>query len=398
MLATPFYDDVHQWTFRSRNAMSRTAGNVDHHLRYYRNLIRKARRFVLDDSMVSHMVHLSNTPNLDQFNYWSLLARLPFDNMWVEWDQWERLKIAAQLNKLKDPFDPSEVAQANGMLLTRDPATPSTWLMYMFCKDSSKDVFINPLVFAYNPDGHEIIAEDQLAPTPWGVLGQRPLSEEINLGRGAEYSSLGYMTSVGSNEFSAPQWSFGKVGAVVEPIWRQWRQQGLSQSYQPALEGNQSARTFLKHANEPFMEQLVENRGILRTMIAFLAMLNNVPHYTHPVLRKGYRSVGMNRVPFLGHSNVILRLPKRRQLEYIQQRMRQGYARHQRFHDVRGHYRRTVYDRSNIRCHHIPSADSTSDNIRCGRCGHSIRWVETYLKGDINLGRVDRLSYTVKAD
>jgi hypothetical protein len=389
MLAEPFYDDVHQWTFRSKNSMTGIAGNVDHHLRQYRNLLRRSHRFVLDDSMLRHLVHLSNTPNLSQFNYWSLLARLPYDSLWVEWDQWVRLELAEELNKLGTKFDPTEVSQANGMLMVRDHTTPSTWCMYMFAKDSDHGVFINPLVLAYNPDGHDVITDEDRAPVTWGAMGKPALSEEFNLQPGLEYISLGYMADSG-RQYSAPQWSLGKMGAVSEPIWRQWRHQFL------LTKGN-NPKT-LKWVNEPYLEQFTENRGIMRTMIAFLAMLNNVPHYTHPVLRKGHRSVGMNRVPFLGHSHVTLKLPKRRQLEYIQMRMRQGYARHQRFHDVRGHYRRTVYDRSNIRCHHIPSVDSTSDNIRCGRCGHSIRWVETYLKGDINLGRVDRLSYTVKAD
>jgi hypothetical protein len=395
MLDQPFYDDVHRWTFATKNSLSRVAGPIDSELLNYRRLIRGAHRFVIDDSMLSHLVHLSNTPEQHQFNYWSILARLPYDVMWVEWDQLERLRLSDALGKLSFPVIPEEVSQSHGLLLVRDLESTAKWAAYAFAKDSTGELFVNPLVMVFDPDGvwnnplsdegavYELSDMAGMGVRAVSAMGQPPLHEALNFGHGLEFVALGYLGKdrVGHD---APNWAVNKIGVIEEPIWRKFRLQRQKRGVPHQV------------LVEPYVEQAHETRGLIRTVIALLALLNNVPKIINDVpAKQGYRSVKHNRVSYLDHHTVSLTLPKTRQLEYIQQRLRLGYGRYRR-HDVRGFYRRVTNDRLGIRCHHIPTPESTSEHIICGRCGSQIRWVNEFQRGDASLGHVQK-TYKLKA-
>ncbi len=389
MLPEPFYDEVNRWTYKSNIFMDmkdvRTSRSEMMKIRMW---LRQAHRYVMEDDMTVALTEASNPGDVDQFKYWSLLARLPHDVMWLEFDQHVRLGIADKLKKLDHGYDPSQVSQFCGFLLIRDPQSHAKWLAIEFQRLEG-EVISGPIAFVFDPDGVatiDMISEPEDL-TNVSALGYTHINDLVkgHHFQGHEYSLLGFADPENKDRTMAPEWALNKVGAVLDPLW-------MNQFKKAQEVGGQRFKQF----GNVIVETLNENRGSLRFLITVLAAMNNVPTTTRVVKpRRGYKPVGMNKVPFLDASVINLMLPKTRKIDYIRNKIKMGYAKHRR-HSVTGYYRRVTRNSSRVTtfCHHVPLSSSSSEHIICARCNHEIIWVASYERGDSNLGWVDH-SYRI---
>src|SRR6516225_9761979 len=149
MLEHPFIDDVFKASSRE---FIRGCHKYEEHRRIllrYRQTLRRAYHFMLDDDAVRLSVRLSQE-NSDKLQLWSILARLPYDTVWLEWDEYISLHEAEQLGL--SPPDFKECSQEIGWLLQKDMDSDTRWYATEFTKVDGR-VFIYPIVVVFDPDG-----------------------------------------------------------------------------------------------------------------------------------------------------------------------------------------------------------------------------------------------------
>lgn len=370
MLDHPYYDDVHFWTYtpvKNLYLNVRNPQTVERQMIQYRQWIRQARRFVIDDDMTKLVSDAST--RLDKMPLWIELSRLPFDVCWFEWDNHAKLKAAQ--SRLAGPLDPDDTSQAHGYLMVRDKAHVARWIAFCFQNIKDKQgvnkVWPLPVSFVIDPEG--------VASAPaLGALGMKRVSEEFGsiydpgnkawIAPQLEYAMLGITDATGT--IQVPSWAKDKVAAVCEPMNRQFiRAAGL-----------ETARAEIKDdgvksiSRELIEDSLLEQRGIARFLISLLAAINDVPMlYRDVEARAGHRTKRANKVQYLSHSVVSIKAPKTKPLDWFVKKLDAAHGRKRR-HEVRGHWRRMI-DRKT--------------KAAIGRT-----WIEPHMRGDASLGFVTR--------
>src|SRR3954462_7817669 len=99
MLKDLFADDVHRATYTHKVFKEEACAVV---LRQYRAALRAAQRIVLDDDAVRLACQLAS--DRGKMDLWSVLARLPYDKLWIEFDLAVKLREWERLGSLAKPF------------------------------------------------------------------------------------------------------------------------------------------------------------------------------------------------------------------------------------------------------------------------------------------------------
>ena len=428
----PLMDEVHSWTFSSK--LSDKKGNLKIPdaaltvMRRYRMSLRKCDKFVLDDDAVQLTCEMSikaQAKNDDLLRGWSYIARLPYDDFWVEFDQHVRCRTFEQLGTLRGKFDPSTVAQVIGYQFERDtddPASPR-WVMREFTR-SSEGVLPGLLAFVFDPEATE--AEPVRSSRRWRLptLSDRPgmpripgqitvdgspssmshpiAPEDVILGTlerrddksdGAELF-LGLDRRVDSHTIFAPRFLRAKFATIVDPFWS---------AYFSAIDNTEERR---QKTSRILAQEVLEQAGTARWVITLLAAINAVPRDVVPMsVTPGRRQVGANILPYFQHRTISIRLPRDNRIVHALQHV-ERFARERNapraWHEVRGHWRIIERGRVPLRgrgqawCQHVPEATDESGTGLCGKCGLLIRWVTKHHRGDPNVGIVDH-TYRVTA-
>ena len=370
MLDHPYYDDVHFWTYtpvKNLYLNIRNPQTVERQMIQYRQWIRQARRFVIDDEMTKLVSDAST--RIDKMPLWIELSRLPFDVCWFEWDNHAKLKAAQ--NRLAGPLDLDDTSQAHGYLMVRDQAHEARWVAFCFQnvkdKDGQNQIWPLPAAFVIDPEG---IAE---APAN-GVFGMKRVSEEFGsrdqpgnkswIAEDREYASLGLQDA--SGKMSIPDWARYRIAAVTEPLNRQFiRANQLEQARSKIEAGGVTSMS-----KDLIEDSLLEQRGIARFLISLLAAINDIPMLYRGVdARSGHRTKRANKVQYLSHSVVSIKAPKTKPLDWFVKKLDAAHGRRRR-HEVRGYWRRMI-DRKT--------------KVATGR-----KWIEPHMRGDASLGFVTR--------
>lgn len=370
MLDHPYYDDVHFWTYtpvKNLHFVSRNPKTVERQMIQYRQWIRQARRFVIDDDMIKLVSDAST--RLDKMPLWIELSRLPFDVCWFEWDNHAKLK--ASQSRLAGPLDLSDTSQAHGYLMVRDQAHEARWVAFCFQNISKmsgqSSVWPLPVAFVIDPNG---VVETPVK----GALGIKRVSEEFGtvfepgnkawIAPQLEYAMLGITDNTG--KILEPTWAQGKIAAICEPLTRQFiRSLRLDQERAEIKEDG------VKSVSRELIEDsLLEQRGIARFLISLLAAINDIPMlYRNVDARSGHRTKRANKVQYLSHSVVSIKAPKTKAIDWFVKKLDAAHGRKRR-HEVRGHWR-TMIDRKS--------------RVAIGRT-----WIEPHMRGDASLGFVTR--------
>lgn len=194
----------------------------------------------------------------------------------------------------------------------------------------------------------------------------------------------------GLRHAAAPAWFASRAGVIPDPFWKSWH---------GPKGGKVSAPTYATYVSECREEQ-----GALRWLVTLLAAINGLPRKVRTAtVRPGTRTVGMYRLPYLGHSRIELEIPADNRMQRARRILdaaARGEAARRRWHTVRGHWR--VVERGKLRpgqlCRHEVVPDLIEGGIGiCARCEMLIRWVEVPNgRGSRELGIVDH-AYRVTA-
>ncbi len=119
-------------------------------------------------------------------------------------------------------------------------------------------------------------------------------------------------------------------------------------------------------------------------MVSVLALLNARDLVQTEVRRDGTKArlVGGKITPFLEHTLVSLKLPRRLAIERALRELRDSLPR--RRHEVVGHWKHSR-KRGDTSCDHV-FLDETPQRQRCAVCGFKRWWQNEHLRGSAQVG------------
>lgn len=400
-------DQVHRMTYKGNFWNSKVVDPSPELLRKYRTELRGAHKFVLDDPATRLVASLSG--NRDKMGYWSILARLPFERLWIEFDNHTMIDELSKVGRLtggrglrddgtfvKPDFD--QIGKKVGYLLVREGET--RWWAVEFVDAStvrdSVDVYVSPVIFLFDPDATS--SNPVTGSTFWQAPSlshlDDPLLNKTNVTVVSEGKEAGVFVqpeslywgmiedkakvSTDPNIAPEPISAFvnNKVGAVLEPCWNDmWHRAGKDHT----------------KYGELIQLDVRERAGTLRRLITILALINSAPDDRVSVKsRPGSMSVGMNRLKYFDHSMITIKVPKTKSAVNFYERLLTRNAREmrRRAHNVRGYWR-TLERGKKIVCRHEPMSEAVDNKSSCHKCGMQIMWIPEHVRGDATLGWVN---------
>lgn len=413
----PLMDLVNAFTFEKKLSGIPFKPSVVNVLRKYRIELRRSERFVLDDDAVRLACDLSaqasNAANHDLLRGWAYLARLPYDDMWIELNLHAKVKRFAELGSLRgDKPELDQISPVIGYQFSRDDelGSPTRWIARDFVLHPDGSALPGMLSYVFDPEATEL--EPVRSSRKWGspTLSARPNAgkipgrvanseetldvdpEDVLLGtldrveNHPSYRDAIVTMDVGSKGIAAPPWLRAKLAVIADPFW-----EAYIRELPPAQRDN---------AIDLIQRDVLEQAGVARWLIALLGAINAVPRDVVPVpARPGRRHVGANILPYFQHRTLRLQLPRDDRVVYAIERMTSREAEARRnsprpWHQVRGHWRivergkTTGRRRGQAWCRHVPAATDEAGHGRCARCGLIVAWVAQHHRGDPTVGIV----------
>jgi hypothetical protein len=410
----PMMDDVHRFLFKGWKG-SKNNETFQFHLRRYREQLRRARRFVINDDMVRLTCHLAHEQ--PKIGTWAVLARLPYDTIWIELDLHTKVHEFESMGTLQHPFDPSQVSPRAGYLMQREPDS-TRWIATEFVYLSKEKEFTwegfdknpnpwstddaeivpSPTVIVFDPEGtsfRQVTGSTILKSPTYSFMDDSiPLRCEIQVGNhlvetmiDPEFALVGMyeppetgVIPIDQVRAVPPAWAQFKVAAVPEPLWA---------AHYSDPKKHKGLMRLVAH-------DMQERAGLLRYLICLLGSMNDAPTSHRDVKgRKGERTVGAHRLKYFDHSVVTINVPKSKALKFVSRELDKAATQAQRaLHQVRGHYRVIEYGhRLPYVCRHVPLLMEDGVGF-CERCERMIRWIDDHQRGDPRLG-ITEPSYVV---
>jgi hypothetical protein len=360
-------DNVHAWTYVVECPVPSgwLKKRFDEGALSLRMAVRKANRFTLDDDFVRQVVRRANVQP-EQMLSLSDLANLPFETVFVEFDNTVRLHAQRDMGTMRDAHLEIDERGRAGFLFERQDGKPGTFKATYFSMDD-RHATQNWLIGAASyfvdlsdrerPDlfkgGHEHMRE-VVEGYPWGYAMETDTPEGFKFFATKELATRG----------------------VVLPETRFMK---------PLIEHSFGDPSRKDSIGRLFANSVVEGRGDLRFIIAMLAMLNHVPTtYRHHTAKGWYRQ-RLRNVPYLDNRTLTIHCGRAKIVNVVDNAFKGMGSRHRR-HEVRGFWRDVEYGKA-VRCAHEP-IERDGAYCLCGKCGHLLRWIDFHERGDPTLGWV----------
>jgi hypothetical protein len=404
MLDKPFMDEVYRATYHEMFADQKDDQKHRNVLSRYRQALKRAQRFVLDDATVRMLCHL--TRHERKMDLWSILARLPYDTVWIEHDLHTKVLEWQTMGTLKNVFKPEEVSKPVGYLIQRDLDSQTRWVATEFSEYLLADlgdrrmVMPAPVSMVFDPEGSvlkpvtgcllwneqtlsKLLGKPLISVNHWSMDGDGIEYPFDDLRVDPEFCYLGLGKIDAKGEIFEPKELSYKVGCVPSLMWRDLY--GMSD----AKVQQQFVRVMLEDA--------VERSGILKYLIVMLATINDVPLTTKWIKPRGTMLTKGGPIHRLDHYEVGIKVPKTMDVRYVGRTLDKAAVHAQRaWHRVRGHWRIIEPGkRLPILCRHEPTLVDNGLAI-CQRCERLIRWITDHHRGNPALGVIDH-SYQVHA-
>jgi len=323
--------------------------------RNLRRLFTNARKFTISDDIVN----FAATTDYDVTKTALSRAHLPFDVMWIEWNNHVRLKAIYQD---VDPLSPEKV----GILMYRDGDDYYAFSISPLVPPKGKNgsIAVDAHVYRWNLNG--IDRRDDI------LKHAATLPADEDMGKYAfghiynhNYQQLMRYIDVNANPLL--------VDYITEAL---------------AAHGT-SVRRGMKYYVEA---SIGESAGDFRIILGILGMINSTDRMVEwsENNRHGRRMTRYGSRPYLSSTNVVMKVPKKeiRQKFLIPQQSDHGRRRH----EVIGHWAQRLSTGRND-CRHEWTTVSSTNHI-CQKCGRQRWWRRSHYRGDASLGLVIK-DYTV---
>ena len=355
-------------------------------MRAYREDMKAAHRFVLDDDFVRYATEVSSTTSPEKLLARLQYATLPYQVTWIECNLLVKVRTMRAIHQMDDRhFDYNTVGRRIGYLLHRLNDTDAVCQIVCQTLDD-RDITAAMSSYYFSLTEHD-----------WGphfganIAGTVPLTEPHLLHAGR--ASLWGYTAAGEPGMLDSVRELQRLG--MPRFLQRHGEIGYSRLYRgiAALFHDQRERETIKAMMN---REITEFTGTLRWVVCVLGMLNEVPLDVRHVKPDGQIRVGLTgRRPMLDYHRLTLRLPKTKPLQFIERKFRQATRR--RAHEVRAHWRTYVHE---VHCksdEHQWEYDYDNGYRLCGVCNAYGRLIHEHVRGDPSLGWVDK-EYVVKRE
>lgn len=340
----------------TRRILNRT---LEPSMKMLRKRLTMARRFHLSDEFVVEATRKADS--LTPWEAWEALqvAKLPFEHMWIEFDNQKRLAYAED----EDYVDPERAIPRGGFLLSRTPG--ESMLMTGYLGGGGGRTLTQMAAFLVGGDVERAARSAK-------VLGE----EQIYM-----FNKLGMLRDRGdafAHGYEMTPWHFGewsdkeegtyicepsaitrmlasKTRILVEPFfWNWWL------GFDKVLDEENS--------RQAYASSLADQRGDVRFVVAMLAMINLVPiKYTYKPSKPTSDGYQGKDKPYLDYQVVEIEAGRQKVINVVNHAFRAIREKaKKRAHEVRGHMR--VYHKG------------TPKEFRV--------WIKEHQRGDASLGFV----------
>lgn len=342
------------------------ATESEKHLRSYSSLVRRARPYTLDDDAVGLLTELASGPTInDKLATYRILARLPFDVIWIEMNYDARFNARV---KIGTSFGarPKDAPTRMGWIMER--ITDTMWRATTVIQYEDEKGRLATDAFGIT---HVVSTEGKVE---FRSFARDPGMREVvkSLNEPSEF----YENGEGVTLTHALGWGFGDMpqdGRTTYVTLPRHLNGSNAVDISPGTENmilsmSEPASVKLKRARETMMVSCRELQGDLRFLCATLATLNEVPLTYVDVRQPGKMRSGGNIREYMVNRIVTIAIPKKRgRLNKVLGLLRLAERRMRR-HEVSGYWQ-TVYSGP-------------------GRTVKERRWINEYMRGDAQLGYV----------
>jgi len=387
-------DWLHAWTYDTRPVFDRIGeAKISYpdakvtkewqagQKRHLRETIREAKRYRLDDNFI-HQVARKTIGGPTDMLAMAHLSQLPHDVVFVEYDDNTRVRgtsAAAKEIGTSYGFNPNEDYGRAGLLFERiDRGNANAWRV-SHCCDSENSLPVWPYAAYFSldqdardidPANHQNFAKSSfiqnLLASGWGYVDKGGTS---NLQYAIHDELLQRGVAVPEGRFFLP---------ILQGALRAAELGGR--------ERVDAASDFITRAAGRFA---AEGAGKLRWAVSILSSINVVPllQIQHSV--KGSFQHRLRNVPKLDFTTIKIDARPGHEMAVYEKHMHEATGRHNRWHEVRGHWRVVDSRKAPMRflCAHVV-AERDGNYALCRKCEHLIRWIDHHERGDEAIGKV----------
>jgi len=351
----------------------------------YKDLMRSARRYYLDDDVTRAATTLGYQ-HPDILAGMLFRARTPFERIWVEWPLAPALEEVGQ-EKTEDA--PERIGVLVEQLHEEEPLYRMTMLSCIFGNPhvSAVSVLYHLTQPLKDITGDAAVAAHRHHHITTGVQQDKDgggyITSDIAFLLGSAYSHSAQIEDEEERKFRKVRCE--SLGSHATFVFSPMSGEAVRRSINSG-DGRRMAAMQLQM-------ELEEHAGTWRNVIAALALINAHNTITtdtpHRAGASRSRLVTGQIVPFLDHHVVKLRLPKKQAIKKLIRDHRDAIPR--RRHEVSGYWSER-HDSGDPSCDHV-WVDVTATRQTCDICGRRQWWTKNYARGDAERGFVtkDRL-------
>jgi hypothetical protein len=378
----------------------------------YRQAMRRANRFVLDNQFVEYATVVSSNCAAEKLLYRLQYATLPYETTWIEFNLHAKVLIMRQCHGLSGV--PEGVAKRMGILLERVDTTMATVTLvceglydgkggqnltcpnftgFMFSLDERALRFdrvyhgMTPFDFAYrlkelrggkHPDFLDVATDEDA---------------EMVMRNVAHGALWGYTEKGGMGGVIEDGRDFINKVRVPDFLLRHG-ELAFSRFYDFfEFAGKLGYQT--PHLSKVINGEVTEFSGMMRWIVCVLAMLNEVPVRSDLIKPMHTMRAGLTRrVAAFDFHRVTLQLPKTKPVQFIERHLSNVERKH-KAHEVREHWRTYVNEGACKREEHVWEYDYNEGYRLCAKCMSFSRLIHEHVRGDPSLGWV-RKDYLIK--
>jgi hypothetical protein len=367
-----------------------------HHYTNYRHILHRVHPFKLDPKALRVAIELS-MEGPEKMADRLELARLPFPEVWIEFDLHEKLYIGNQLGI--SPLPAEDTPSRIGYLLQEDPGDPLRWTVITWV---SVDSIRQPV---HKPHRDEMLTSVSM--NAWMIdTAKRAIPERIGMVNGVQREMLENAITFnvkGGDYTSEDTWrSFAHLGwgygssledaedkADIDPMRVLGQFPMLRNSINVGWEplSYQIRPVAASKIDRQFTNSCVESRGDVRTIVSILALINEVPIIETPTEQKGsFRGPGGVIRKYLTNKTVTINIPAKKPINQVRRILAKASKSHKARHEVRGHWRTIVHKSDHWRKKENPDGTIVDEFIAAGQLERV--WVTSHERGDAAYGYV----------
>jgi len=390
-------------TYTYAKALGMTAHQakaIEPYMAAYRDDMRRAHRFVLDNAFCRYVTEVSSSCRPEKLLYRLQFANLPYEITWIEFD----LKVKVHTMRRFHGLDPDipDIGDRLGLLLHRMSDTVACCQIVCEMHEIRNQLTPTLICYFFSLDEHTFTRTDgrMSGCLPFIFEGdESPWMNQTDVTRGATALSIakgspwGYALQDGKSTMLQSVDDLKGLG--VPAFLLRHGETGFSRMWHALADAIPRDNARSKSFANVMVSEATEFAGMMRWVVCLLAMLNEVPVEVHHVRPQGKMRVGLTtKRPLFDYHRLTLRLPKTKPIQWIERRLSNIERRH-KAHKVRQFWRTYLNE---VRCRvdeHDWVYDYDEGYRLCGKCMAYGRLIHEHVRGNPELGWVHK-DYVLK--